>query len=672
MPALEIEPLFREALRLHQQGSTTRAGAIYEKILKSHPAHFDSCHLLGVVHMQAGSPERAVDLISRALTISPHSADAHFNLSHAFRSLGRANEALASVDRAISIRPDFAGYHFERGIMLQKMGRLTEALASFGEASRLDPAFPDACRRKAAVLLKLDRLEEALASCDAAIRLAPRAAKAYALKGRVLIRLERLEEALASYDAAIALDPKHAETHHQRGRLLGALKRLDDAVTSYGMAIESDPDRLDSYLPRAAALNELWRFEEALACCDRLISLEPDFAEVYLQRGYALGRLNRMNEALASFEKAMSFKKIDGLARLGRAGLHSRRERWDLAQQDYEELLRQDPDNESVWTGLSWLPVGYVTAECASDILERQNRLPEGPSPAPRLFLKGRLLRHLKRHDESFACIQQGNALRLAELARPNEWRSHYTGSLQTAHSWQPKQIRRGSSNSGCGLLVVLGPSSSGKTTLERLLCADVAFKRGYEGGSARIATGKLRKISDAVSTSNPLTAEEVSQRQFEALFPTRAEEMLEGRHAVVTITNPHLLEAAHLIYDLYAGSRFVFLERGAIDTAAEIFTKGYRVEYPFGYCPNSALDYVELYRRISAVLCTKMGSRALTVSYEDLIASPGSILTDVYGMLGLDPPRDGVPAGEARDPRSVYREYFAALCSKQGIVWES
>ena len=39
MPALEIEPLFREALRLHQQGSTTRAGAIYEKILKSHPAH---------------------------------------------------------------------------------------------------------------------------------------------------------------------------------------------------------------------------------------------------------------------------------------------------------------------------------------------------------------------------------------------------------------------------------------------------------------------------------------------------------------------------------------------------------------------------------------------------------------------------------------------------------
>jgi hypothetical protein len=63
-----------------------------------------------------------------------------------------------------------------------------------------------------------------------------------------------------------------------------------------------------------------------------------------------------------------------------------------------------------------------------------------------------------------------------------------------------------------------------------------------------------------------------------------------------------------------------------------------------------------------------KMGDRAVTVSYEDMLMSPESVLTSIYEMLGMDPPGTAAPPAAARNTRSVYREFFAALCAEQGI----
>lgn len=670
MKATEIEPLFRQAMSLHQRGSVSRARAIYEQILERQPAHFGACHLLGVVHIQTGSPERAATLISRALKISPDSADAHFNLAHALRGLGRTDEALASLDTAIRLRPGFPDYHLERGIMLQAAARLPEALACFEEAMRLDPAFAEAHRRKAGCLLKLERLDDALASCEEAIRLAPRSGEAHSVKGTILGKLDRPEEALASHDLAIKLIPKLPEAYRQRGRILGALDRLEEAVADYETALRLEPDHPQTHLYLAAIFTKLDRHEEALAHAERAIDLSPEFADAHRWRGYALGRLNQMSDALASFERAMELENDTGPARLGRAWLHARCERWDLARLDLEDVIRRDETNDTAWVRLALLPEGQLTAERASDILSHRADLLQGEAQASRCFVKANLLKHLQRYAESFAFISQANELRLSEIAQPDRWRQHFDKLLQNAETWNPKN-GDDSAGSGARLLVVLGPSCSGKSSLERLLGDDASIRRGYEGNAAGPARRRLEMIAAGEGHSAPSSALDRQRQVFAALFPLKPEEMLNGAHAVVTITNPFLLAAAPLIFDLYPRSAFVFLQRDLLDNAAEVYARDYSSECAFSYHPGSALDYVELYQQAAARIAPKMGSRAMTVSFQDTLSSPGRVLASIYGMLGLDPPGDAAQAGEARDHRSVYREHFVALCREQAIALE-
>jgi tetratricopeptide (TPR) repeat protein len=589
-----IDTLFRQALSMHQRGLTTHAKAIYEQILARQPAHFDSCHLLGVAHMQIGSPERAADLISKALTINPVSADAHFNLGHALRALGRTDEALASLDRAIGLRPGFADYHLERGMMLQAVGNLPGALACFEEATRLDPAVPEAHRRRAEALAKLKRLHEALASCEEAIRLAPR----------------------------------HAQSHVQR----------------------------------AILLTELGRYHQALASFDRAIASGSGSAKLYSQRGYLLGKMHRMQEGFASFDRAIGIAHDHMPAYLGRAWLHNRCEHWDLARLDYEETLKHDPANEVARNGLAGLPQGYLSAKRASELLAISIDQNSGDDRASRLFANAGLLRHLHRYEESFECLREANQLRLAELTDRDEWRRSLAKQRLIADEWIPKALGDNIPGGCVRLLVILGPSRSGKTTLEKLLCGDKTAKRGFEGGIASHALDRLQEIAAFQGEAPRSSGEEVSRKLFATLFSSRAHEMMTGEHAVVTITNPFLLECAHLIFDLYKEAYFVYLEREAIDNAAELFVQDYDKQHPFAYSPHDALCYVKLYQKVSAVLCRKMGGRAIKVSYDDLLASTVGTLNSIYEMLGFEPPRIPAPDGDARAASSVYREHFLAL----------
>lgn len=629
----DIEPLFRQALSMHQQGSVSRAKAIYEKILESNPAHFDSCHLLGVALMQTGSPERAAVVISEALTLKPDSPDAHYNLAHVLRTLGRPDEALASIDRAINLKPGFAEYHAERGMLLQALGNFSGALACFEEVLRLDH----------------------------------RSAKAHQHKAAALVKLNRPEEALASLDIAVSLDPSHAESHRQRGKILKSLNRLEAAAASYEKAVRLDPRRAETFLNLATILAMLNRDEEALANCDKAIALKPELAAAHIERGYALGNISRMEEALDSFERAISLAKDGDAARVGRAWLYDRWERWDQAMQGYEEVLERNPANGSAWRGMAMLPASHLTSERAQEMLDCPDVSRMGEGLATQLFVKARLLRRLQRHGESFQALQEANDVRLREMSQPDDWRDGLEKALHYANSWTPKSgaLPNGDTKA---LVVVLGPSQSGKSTLEGLL-GGAKFKPGFEGRAAGLAIRRLGEIvikPDAVQ--QPV---HVQRSVIEALLALPPEETLSGEHEAITLTNPFLLPAAHMIFDLYPKSYFVFVQRDSIDNAAEIYAKDYKSRFSFAYCPREALDYVRLYKRASAVFAQKMQGRALTVSYEEVLLSPGSVMSAIHKMLGFDPSGASPPAAKARDPRSIYRDHFAELCATRGIVVE-
>src|SRR5947209_13554765 len=129
-PSPEIKSAFGQALAFHQADRLAEAEQLYRIILQAQPEHFDSLHLLGVIHSQRGEHTEAVRQIDVALKINPNAAAAYSNRGNALKDLKRFDEALASFDQAIALKPDYAEAFNNRGIALKELKRFDEALAS--------------------------------------------------------------------------------------------------------------------------------------------------------------------------------------------------------------------------------------------------------------------------------------------------------------------------------------------------------------------------------------------------------------------------------------------------------------------------------------------------------------------------------------------------------------
>lgn len=210
-------PLIDQAVAHHTRGEIAQAEALYRKILRQTPAHFDALQLLGVICHQSGKHAEAVDLMQRALRANPSQAAVYSNLGLALQALGRYDDALASYDKCLRLDPKHAAALSNRGNVLKTLGRMEEALENYERALSVNPNSPAALNNRATMLRLLDRHSEALADCDLALELAPGYADALCNRGSVLQDLLRYREALESYAAALRVDPGHADAHWNDG-----------------------------------------------------------------------------------------------------------------------------------------------------------------------------------------------------------------------------------------------------------------------------------------------------------------------------------------------------------------------------------------------------------------------------------------------------------------------
>jgi predicted O-linked N-acetylglucosamine transferase (SPINDLY family) len=343
-----VMALFGQALALHQAGRLTEAEPLYAEVLRSHPRHFDSLHLLGVVHHQCGRYEEAVRQIDAALRQNPAAAAAHNNRGAACKELGRLPEALASYDKAIALKPDYVDALYNRGTVLKELGQNERALADFDKVIALKPDHAVALNNRGNTLKDLERFDEAVASYDRAVALRPDYAEAWHNRANALSALKRFEEAVASSDRALALRPDFAEAMNNRGNALKELRRFEEAVASYDRALALKPDYADAFNNRGTAFNQLKRFDRALADYDSAIALKPDNADAFFNRGVTFAELDRDADAVESYSRAIAIDPDHGGARYNRGAMLIGQWRLDEALADFDRALTRGADQPNL------------------------------------------------------------------------------------------------------------------------------------------------------------------------------------------------------------------------------------------------------------------------------------------------------------------------------------
>jgi tetratricopeptide (TPR) repeat protein len=222
----------------------------------------------------------------------------HFDMQHYREAIAAFSSALSSSEQSVAAR-------YSRGLALMYDGQLVNAEQDFSKLIENNPRLPEAWAQRAMVRQSLRKYDEAVSDLDEALKLRPDGSRLRLMRGRLLVSLKKEQEAEADFTYAMQHQPTTALDWISRAISLfdrkpeDGLRDLQQAEKLYG------PNPL-ILQPMAHVLSErLNRPDESIQVLDRLLGNSP------------------------RYQKALS----------GRAVLHARAGRWELARRDVDTLL---------------------------------------------------------------------------------------------------------------------------------------------------------------------------------------------------------------------------------------------------------------------------------------------------------------------------------------------
>jgi protein O-GlcNAc transferase len=249
----DIRLAFQEALRHHQAGKLAAAERGYRNILAADPAHRDSLHLLGAIHLANKKFPEARAAMEKALALGPDVAAICFNLARCLEDMDASDDAIQMYRRAQKLAPQDADIPLGLGNVLSAQEKWTEAIGQFDAALTLSPRNALALNNKALALKNLGKDAEAITCFDKAIALRPGYEDALCNKGVLLQKMRLWEEARVCFSAAIAANPRSVIALHNRGALLDRAEQYAEAIADYrkALAVDENLDELQGLLMQA-------------------------------------------------------------------------------------------------------------------------------------------------------------------------------------------------------------------------------------------------------------------------------------------------------------------------------------------------------------------------------------------------------------------------------------
>jgi tetratricopeptide (TPR) repeat protein len=491
-------------------------------------------------------------------------------------------------------------------------------------------AAPDSFARlnHAEHLRQQGELGQAQAICESLVRRHPGYAGPRHTLGLVLADGDHYEEALDCLVRAAMIDPRNGAT---LAALSGVYLRLG-AVETAGETIR----KAVSIKPRDTSvllmLGDVWReereYELARDAYGRAVALDPTLVPAAIGLGWCLMDLGELAEAAQVFERLITsgsrlIEPLRALAALPASvvGLDLKAH-LDRAEREASEG-KEEFETTAAFIRVIALDRAGRHAEAWRHAVEANRRVFRG--------LDGNVQRLAERRDNSLA------ALRV------------HSGHAGFGSGAQPIS------------LFILGPSRSGKTTMEWLVSGLSGVKRGYENPIVETAVRHTCHCSS-------LPPESALERLPPPLYPlcreTYAEELARrvSSAKVFTNTNAGAIYEAALMIEVLGNVRFILMKRNLEDNLLRICMRRYTTGNAYGYDLKAARDHILWYGEMTDLMAEKFPNIVRVIRYEEMVADPAAALRTAAQLCGLPAPVGPPPllAGDA-GRAGAYRHLMAA-----------
>jgi tetratricopeptide (TPR) repeat protein len=681
---------------LKRSGQHEKAIRAFTQALALQPSYADALNSIGSIYAETSRPEEAEEHFRRALSINPSHAMARNNLGVLLKSQEKLAEALKEFEAANTADPNYAMAYFNAGTVLKDLNRLQDALEALRRAVHLRPDLAEAHLVIGWIHFDNDSLKEAQAALTRAVEVKPDYVDAHVALGALYRRLRNWKEARMSYDRALAVDFQHFEALVGLGQIFHNQGLSSAADECFRRALERQPGEPAARLALAKALLDQGKLDEAEACCREILGQMPNNSEAHLTLGDILHKQWRLDDALPAYVQSIELaanstrpfiRLAEALEELGREKELAELQRrlaaseaeatsdalrikilftladvtGDLAP--YERAL-----DVALATGrtadISFHPVMKPTMRLeptkAASVLERMKGLDEAVNQKAALYRARSLLKHeLKAYHEAWEDLMRANALVLAssevDLEQNREYRPNQLEKLKNS-SWAPADER---ALEQCQPVFILGTSRSGKSTLAGFLASSDEWTNLDEYSIVEETFRGSKTTRDGIESGS----EPDQARQFAAELVRRCKTHAE--RGAFSFTAPGYVKSAKFLTETMPGVKFILVRRDPMDVTLRCLQKLYKNGNYYSYHVQECVSYLDWYNAMMDELSTRLGERARTVRYEDLVADAPAVVASLWQWLGVKPARDANFAVSSDVGCSQpYRDLIAAALS--------
>jgi tetratricopeptide (TPR) repeat protein len=484
-------------------------------------------------------------------------------------------------------------------------------------------------------------LNQALSLCESLLLEYPDYVGALQTLGVTQLTKRNYRQALSCFIQAAMHCPKDSVnlTNLATAYLRLGARELASQTLEQARRIKSDDATVDFAL--AAVYREDREYELAAAAYRRVLTRVPS-SDAAHGLGDCCTHLGRVAEAAAALKQAHELK----------------------------------PDSVAVLYALSQLPASATDVHIlpALDRVRRGEEQDQDDFDTFVAFTRAASLDRQGRHTEAWEALLEANRREFPK--HEAEYRGQNARMEAARHDARQTiaraDVRRRTPQSYPLSVFIVGPSRSGKTTVERLLGQLEGLKCGYENRLVERASRRTSQLSGLLTLRNPSDLPKALDDRFRASYLEEVQEFARGAK-IVTDTYPAMIPYVGRVATALPNVRFIFVKRDRYDCALRIFMKHYRAGNHYAYDIKTIFHYVAWYYEMVELWLEKFPEISLSIDYEDAVAEPKATLSRIIEFCGAN--LDGrfpLDLGNDHGCSRAYREFIdtAIREDRRDLIW--
>ncbi len=298
--------------------------------------------------------QAAMAVMDKLLASRQKNPSARYAYAHLALLVGELDRAAANIDKTLALQPDWIDAHLLQANILIRQGHNAEALKKLAAATE---RYPDKIRLRlyyARKLIDEKKYEQAREQFSEVLEREPAHADALYAMGLLGLQVRKLDEAQASFEKLLETGKRTDEASYYLGELYEIKKQPQQAINYYSK-VKKNPQHIEAQIRIAALLAKEGKLEAARGHLHRIQAptLEVQL-RLYLAEGELLRVAGQIDEAFELYTQALEQMPANASLLYARALIAEKIERLDIAIQDLELILKNEPSNIEALNALGY------------------------------------------------------------------------------------------------------------------------------------------------------------------------------------------------------------------------------------------------------------------------------------------------------------------------------